>query len=383
MNEMSIEQLEARLSEITAIGENPEQRSNDELSALVEERKNIIAELETRKARAAEEAEKRAAIAASKTVKVINEYGKDDKTMTINELRSSAEYNRAYIRAMRGDETEIRALLSANAASGGQIPVPTQLENEIKTAWEKYSLISLVKHSYFPGNPKIGFELTATGAVVHAEGAPAPDEEVITIGSVELKAESIKKWITVSDEALEGTTVDTAGYLYSEIAQRIVEKAEEILIAKIVGAPTTSTATAVSVAEFATQSPAIDTVVKAVAMLSAQARNLHIALNRQSYAALVSTSLNNKWGADPFDGLKDRVVFTDKLPAYSAASASDTWMIIGDFGYGAQANFPSGNDMTIKYDDLSLAEKDLVKLVGRQYVGIGVVAPNAFVRVTK
>ena len=383
MNEMTIEQLEARLSELTAIGENPEERSNDELAALVEERKAILAELESRKAQAAAAAEQRAAIAASKTVKVVKEFGKEENKMEINELRASAEYNKAYIRALKGDETEIRSLLSANASAGGQIPVPTQLENEIKTAWEKYSLVSLVKHSYFAGNPKIGFELTATGATVHAEGAAAPDEEVITIGSVELKAESIKKWITVSDEALEGTTIDTAGYLYAEIAQRIVEKAEEILIAKIVSAPTTSSATAVAVAEFATQAPAVDTIVKAVALLSAQARDLHIALNRQSYAALVSAALNNKYGADAFDGLKDRVVFTDKLPAYSAASASDTWMIIGDFGYGAQANFPSGNEMTIKYDDLSLAEKDLVKLVGRQYVGIGVVAPNAFVRVTK
>lgn len=383
MNEMTIEQLEARLSELAAIGENPEERSNDELAALVEERKNIIAELETRKAKAAEEAAKRAAIAASKTVKVTNEFRKDDNTMTITELRATPEYNSAYIRAVQGDDAEIRALLSANAASGGQILVPTQLEDEIKTAWETYGLMALVKHSYFKGNVKIGFELTATGAVIHAEGAPAPDEEVVTIGSVELKAETIKKWITVSDEALEGTTIDTLGYLYSEIAHRIVEKAEEILIAKIVSAPTTSSATAVAVAEFATQAPAIDTIVKAVALLSAQARNLHIALNRQSYAALVSTSLNNKWGADPFDGLRDRIVFTDKLPAYSAASASDTWMIIGDFGYGAQANFPGGNDLTIKYDDLSLAEKDLVKLVGRQYVAIGVVAPNAFVRVTK
>ena len=35
------------------------------------------------------------------------------------------------------------------------------------------------------------------------------------------------------------------------------------------------------------------------------------------------------------------------------------------------------------FDDLSLAEKDLVKLVGRQYVGIGVVAPKALVKITK
>jgi hypothetical protein len=34
-------------------------------------------------------------------------------------------------------------------------------------------------------------------------------------------------------------------------------------------------------------------------------------------------------------------------------------------------------------DELSLAEKDLVKIVGRQYVGMGVVAPKAFVKIAK
>ena len=34
-------------------------------------------------------------------------------------------------------------------------------------------------------------------------------------------------------------------------------------------------------------------------------------------------------------------------------------------------------------DDLSLSEKDLVKIVGREYVGLGVVAPKAFVRIMK
>ena len=52
--------------------------------------------------------------------------------------------------------------------------------------------------------------------------------------------------------------------------------------------------------------------------------------------------------------------------------------IVGDFGYGAMANFPNGAEIQIKKDDLSLAEQDLVKLVGRQYVALDVVAPLAF-----
>ena len=52
------------------------------------------------------------------------------------------------------------------------------------------------------------------------------------------------------------------------------------------------------------------------------------------------------------------------------------------FGRGAQANFPNGNEVTLKYDDLSLAESDLVKIVGREYVGLGLVADKCFCRVT-
>lgn len=243
--------------------------------------------------------------------------------------------------------------------------------------------MSLVKRSAYPGNVKVGFELSATGAVVHVEGTAAPDEEVLTIGTVELKAESIKKWITVSDEAIDNTTVDTVGYIYAEIAQRIVEKAESILVGLILAAPTASTATACAVAEMTAATVAVDTIVNAVALLSAKARNLHIAMARQTYAEFVSKALKANYGVDVFDGLKDRVVFTDALPAYSAAGSGDTYVIVGDFGYGAQANFPNGNDVTIKLDDMSLAEKDLVKIVGRQFVGMGVVAPNAFVRIKK
>ena len=45
--------------------------------------------------------------------------------------------------------------------------------------------------------------------------------------------------------------------------------------------------------------------------------------------------------------------------------------------------FINGEEISIKVDELSLAEKDLVKFVGREYVGHDVVAPNAFVKLTK
>lgn len=106
-------------------------------------------------------------------------------------------------------------------------------------------------------------------------------------------------------------------------------------------------------------------------------------MNRQTYAAFVAVAMASNYAIDVFDGLKDKIVFTDALKPFSSATSGDTYAIIGDFGYGFQANKPNGDDIKITVDNLSLAEKDLVKIVGRQFVGMGVVAPKAFVKIAK
>ena len=380
---MRIDEINARLAEIRAMMEAPDydhaQSENllAEVRSLNEERAQI-------EARAAQTAELRRQVGADTIARIQNqeETARRGGAPTNEEIRSSNAYAAAFLNAWRtGDETEVRALLTT--AASGQIPVPTQLETEIRTAWEEHVLLSEVKHSYFRGDVKIGFELSATGASVHVEGAAAPDGEVVTIGIVTLSAQSIKKWITVSDEALENTTVDTVGYLYKEIAHKIVEKAEEILIGKITAAPAVSDATHAGVPALKASAIAADTIVSAVSLLAGQAKNLRLVMNRATYPAFVAVALAANYAIDVFDGLKERIVFSDALPAFSAASSDDTYAIVGDFANGAQANFPKGDTVTIKVDDMSLAEKDLVKIVGREPVGLGVVAVNHFVKITK
>lgn len=306
---------------------------------------------------------------------------KETIKMTDLEMRSSKEYAAAWLKGVKtNDYAEARSLLTT--AASGSVPVPTFLEEEIKTAWEENNILNLCKKSFYKGNFKVGFEYSADDAVYHNEGDDAPDEESIVIGTVEIANKMVKKWITVSDEAIEGTTVDTMGYLLKEIAHKIAFFVEATILVEIQGAPTTATTTAVGVPEIKTNL-AVDTIVKAVAKLSGQARNLSLVMNRGTYAELVSAALNANYAVDVFDGLKDRIIFTDALPAYGDADADSTYIIVGDFGYGVQCNLPNGDGITIKVDDASLAEKDLVKIVGRQYVGIGVVADRAFVRIAK
>ena len=195
IDEMNLEEVEARLAEISA---DYEKRSGEELENLKAE----VIELNQRKALLIEAEERKNTAKAIEDGKVEVTTIEERKEETKMEMRDSLEYGKAFIKAvLTGDESEARALLTENV--NGNIPVPTMLDNEIRNAWEEAALLSLVKQTNYPGNVKVGFEYSATGAVVHVEGTAAPDEEVLELGTVELKAESIKKWITVSDEAIE------------------------------------------------------------------------------------------------------------------------------------------------------------------------------------
>lgn len=371
---MDMAQLEARKAEIAVECEN----EGADTSALLDEIRAITAEIEARKTAAAQQAEIRQQVAngAGETIK--EERG--DHKMDLRELRASAEYVNAFAEYIKtGKDEEVRALLSENAASGGQVPVPTIVDEVIRTAWEESKIMDRVNKTQLKGNVKVGFELSATGAVVHAEGAAAPTEETLTLGIVEMKPESIKKWITVSDESLDLTGEAFVRYIYRELAYRISKKAEEILIGLIVAASSTATATAVSVGEVA-GAPSVGIVAEAIGEISGEAGEIVVMMNRRTWAQFKKAQYANKFNADPFENLE--VLFTDALPAYAAAEEEDVYAIVGDLRTGAQANFPNGNEIKITMDEISLAEDDLVKFVGREFVGIGLVADKRFAKLT-
>ena len=381
--EMSAEDLIARQAEIRSLVD----AEDADLDALETEAREIREELETRQAEASRKEEIRKMVAEGKApeTKEIEKHEEERKVADVKEIRSSNEYAQAYLNMLKtNDDTECRALLTADAtAATGYVPVPTALENEIKTAWETHQLMGLVKKSTFRGHVKIGFELSATGASVHLEGDSAVGEETVTLGTVEIKNEMIKKWISVSDEALEGTTVDVLEYIFKEIAHRITEKAEEILVGMITGAGTAATAGGVGVPKL-DDDPAKDTVAQALALLCGQATDIHIAMNRGTYPVFRNIELGGNYAIDVFEGLKDKIIFTDKLPAYSAATTGVVYMIVGDFSDGVQANFPNGaGSMQLLTDPYTDATKDLVRIIGRQYVGMAVVGDKRLVNVAK
>lgn len=373
--EMNIEQLEARKAAIAVEVDN----EGADLDALETEVREINAELETRKQAAEERAAKvNAVMEGAGKVIAIPTIEEERKTMDIMELRKSNEYIEAYANFVKtGDDKECRALMTVNALeNAGTVPVPVFLEGYIRAAWESNGILSLIRRSYFRGNLQIGYEQSATDAQFHLEnGTDIPEEELV-LGTVTLIAKSAKKWITISDEALDMAGADLLRFVYDEITYKITQLLANTVVADIV---TAAGGNGPAVASVST-ALALDTVVQGLAQLADAADNAVVVMNKATYAAIKSLQLSANYAVDPFDGL--RVFFSSELDSYAAATGGDAYMIVGDFR-GYQANFPNGDDIALKVDDLSLAEKDLVKIVGRVYVGMGVVAPNHFAVITK
>ena len=375
--DMTIEQLEERKAAIPAELDN----EGAALDALEEEIRGINSELEERKAAEEKKAEIRSAVAAGQgtTIEAAVPEVEEEK-MDVNEVRNSKEYVDAYAEYIKtGDATECRALLSDNATNG-TVAAPALVYDIVKTAWQREGIMSRVRKSYLKGNLKVGFEISGSDAATHNEGV-AVDEENLVLGIVELVPASIKKWISISDEALDLSGEAFLDYIYDELAYRIAKKAADMLVADIEACGTVSTTTCPSVGVVTKATADLGTVAAAMASLSDEAANPVIIMNKQTWGTFKALQASGNYGYDPFEGLD--VVFNNTIKAYSAASTGDTYAIVGDLDQGALANFPNGEEITFKYDETTLATQDLVRVIGRQFVGLGVVAPDAFVKIQK
>lgn len=378
---------EERGKALTPLAETAEQTEIDarekELAEIAEERKALMAKKEQL------EAEERAAqiINDNPAAATPIEEKKGDIVMGDNEIRNSKEYIEAYANAIRMSDNkfkECRALLTENATNG-TVPVPDVVYDIIKTAWEREGIMRRVRKAYIKGNIKVGFEISATGATAHTEGGNAVSEETLVLGTVEIKPTSIKKWLSISDEAVDigmGDPEQFLRYIYDEITYQIAKKAVDDLLALIVAADTASTDTAVGLPLYTATQVSVGLAAQALALLSDQAADPIIVMNKATWGTFKAAQYANKFSVDPFEGLD--VEFNNTIPSFDAASSGDVYMIVGDFGEGALANFPNGEDIEItKFTDKEFASKDLVGIRGRMYVGLGIVGPNSFVRVTK
>lgn len=349
---------------------------NAELDA-IEERKTVLnAELEEKRA-----AVKAVAEGAGKEI----ETRKDEKKMADIEIRNSKEYIDAYAEYIKsGNAMECRKLTSENDTTPngtGTVAVPEFVYDIVKTAWQREGIMSLVRKSYLKGNLKVQFEISGTDAVIHTEGDTAVSEQTLVLGIVTLVPQSIKKWISISDEVYDLRGEEFLRYIYDELAYRIAKKAADTVVAKIEACGTVSTTTCPGVPKYTAASVSVGSVAQAMALLSDEAANPVVMMNKATWGAFKAAEYAGSYPVDPFEGLP--VVFNNTIKAFSAASTGDTYAIVGDLGHGALANFPNGEGITFKFDELSKKKEDLIEVLGREYVALGVVASDAFVKITK
>ena len=308
----------------------------------------------------AEAEEKRIAMekVAQMNATVIEERKEENEMNT--EVRK-AEMVDALAEYIKGTATpEQRALLKTTNASG-TVKVSDIVDDYIWTDWEKSSILSRIRKVYVKGNYSVQYEASATGAVKHTEGAEAPTEETLTLGTINFIAQYYKKWIRVSDSVLALRGEAFMNYLMDEFGHQLALALENAVIAEITASTLTASVT----------NPIDNTAAMAgFARLSDEAVNPVVILSKQTYANIMNERATTGGKIeDPFNGME--VLFNSTV----------TGMLVGDLD-GVVANFPEGEDFKFIIDTNSLAEQDLVKIVGKVMADIHLVRPNGFAKVT-
>lgn len=353
---MTVEQLEERKSAIAAELDSPEANLDD----LEAEARAINAELESRKAAEAKRNEIRAAVATGQGVK-IDAIPKMEENREMNTEARKAEMMDALAEYIKGNATPEQRALLTTGATGGTVKVSNIVDDFIWTDWDKSPILSRVRKVYVRGNYSVGYEASATGAVKHTEGAAAPAEETLTLAYINFVEQYYKKWITVSDTVLAMKGEAFMRYLMDEFGHQLAIALENAIVAEIAASDLSAKVT----------NPIDNTAaIAGFAALSDEATNPVVIISKATYATIMNARTTA--GAkieDPFNGME--VLFNRNV----------TGMLVGDLD-GVVANFPDGQDFKFIVDDKSLAESDMIKIVGKVMADVHLVRPNGFAVVT-
>lgn len=351
---MTITDIEERRAQI-AEAMNAEGADIDALTtearALLE-RKNALKAAETERRKLAEQ------VAAGAVGKTIETHTEEDHSMDAEKRTAMYDALAEYI---KGNATQEQRALLTTAVTGGTVKVSNIVDDFIWTDWDKSPILSRIRKVYVKGNYSVGYEAEATGAVKHTEGANAPTEETLTLAYVNFLEQYYKKWITVSDTVLSLKGEAFLRYLLNEFGHQLAIALENAVVTEI---EASSLAAAV-------ENDLDNTAAMAgFAALSDEAVNPVVIISKANYAAIMNERATT--GAkieDPFNGME--VLFNRNV----------TGMLVGDLD-GVVANFPDGEDFKFIIDDKSLAEKDMVKIVGKILADVHLVRPNGFAVVT-
>lgn len=375
-----LEKIQKRSAEISEEAKEADADSLEKLNAELadmESRKGALeqekADLEQAEQDAADLKDGKVPPAEVRKVEIPQEVHK----MPDKEVRASKEYINAFAKYIRtSKDAECRSLLTE--IGGGQVPVPAFVDDVIYHAWENEQIMSRVSRTELKGIVKVGFEVSSTAAAIHTEGGDAVAEEELKLGIVTLTPQTIKKWVSFSDETQDYQNAEAfLTYIYSEITHMILKKAADMTVAAILAKPAASTETAPAVASVA--SAGIMDFINARAQLSDEANSPVIIMNKASEPYYRGLAQASNYAFDPFQGMT--ILYNNSLDVADGTTAG-TYAIVGDLS-GARANCPDGVSPTMKYDDLTLATSDMIRVIGRLPMAVDVVKPLAFAKIVK
>lgn len=214
IEEMNLEEIEARLAEITS---EVETRAGEELDVL----KNEVIELQARKAEL-EDIEKRTAIAKElEKGNIVGETKEERKEEIKMEERTFAidtvEYRDAYLKSLMGKTLSVEertALTSANSV------IPTQTVNKIYGLLEENQLIGEIDALRIGGYVSIPVANTVNDANWLAMATASTDSADV-VGTVSLTAKKLIKTVEITADIQAMSIPAFEGWLVKKLAQKM------------------------------------------------------------------------------------------------------------------------------------------------------------------
>ena len=240
LKKMTVAELQARAKELKGIGENPENRSTEELEELAEERAAIDEELNERRQQAARDQLRRDQVAAGTVPTAVVTRMAAQTTERREYNADSPEYRRAWLKnlavrdgvSLFGEMTaEERDAFTFTTANTGAV-VPTVVMNRIIELVESnYPMYSDAEKS----NMTSGFQIPRHVAIVAGDAAATNEaaanaDEQDTFDYLPLSGVEIKKHLVISRK-MKWQSIDAfQDWVEKHIAERIgVAKEARIL----------------------------------------------------------------------------------------------------------------------------------------------------------
>lgn len=322
------------------------------------------------------------------------------KASGVNDFIGTEEYRDLWVKAIKtGDNSLVQRAVTTgtDGAGNGGVVIPTLVANAIETGLRKVGQIAnLCRKLNVKGYLSIPFEVSATDAGWHTEGGSALAEEVITLGTILLSPQMIKKWIQVTDEleAMDpGAFID---YLVDEIIYKVAKALDDAIAVRtnaqgigVIGVVGNDKSLSLTSATLT-----FGTGFSAIAMLEDGAEVGAVAvMNRATFfnniMQLADTSgqpiyqvIHDNEGKPSFFYAGLPVVFNAEYPTFAEATADQVYMTVGNFA-GYTLNYPNGETVQLVRDGVSKSELDLIKYVGKLFVAGNITKANYFVNVSK